>query len=142
MQISCISPKCNQFLSAIEWFHIKQSLCCVYTNKQLYISPVKFKCKIQGLMSMTNTHIKTILAAYLMLSIKVSCSIWNCSLIAHVMYIRKFNIKYLVMHKMQMHNGAISWLEYGSCVCKLLDYRPVHTHRPYSNCRLKGKVHN
>ena len=26
------------------------------------------------------------------------------------------HIHYLVMHSMQMHTGAISWLEYGSCV--------------------------
>ena len=28
-----------------------------------------------------------------------------------------FNIKYLVMHKVQVHNKAISYLVYGSCVC-------------------------
>ena len=26
------------------------------------------------------------------------------------------HINYLVMHRIQMHTGAISWLEYGSCV--------------------------
>ena len=31
--------------------------------------------------------------------------------------IQKFNTKYLVMYKVQMHTGAISKLEYGSCVC-------------------------
>ena len=31
--------------------------------------------------------------------------------------IQKFNIKYLVMYKVQMHTGVISKLEYGSCVC-------------------------
>ena len=30
---------------------------------------------------------------------------------------QKFNIKYLVMYKVQMHTGAKSKLDYGSCVC-------------------------
>ena len=28
-----------------------------------------------------------------------------------------FNIKYLMMHKVQVQNKAISYLVYGSCVC-------------------------
>ena len=31
--------------------------------------------------------------------------------------IQKFNIKYLITYKVQIHTGAISYLEYGSCVC-------------------------
>ena len=30
---------------------------------------------------------------------------------------QKLNIKYLVMYKVQIRTGAISYLEYGSCVC-------------------------
>ena len=54
-----------------------------------------------------------------------------------------FNIKYLVMYRVQMHAGAVSWLEYRSCVCTgdnpLADSRglsTVQTHKPYSNYRL------
>ena len=51
-----------------------------------------------------------------------------------------FYIKYLTMHKVHMHAGAISQLLYG-CVyvreiihsLKLVDYLSVHTHKPYYN---------
>ena len=51
----------------------------------------------------------------------------------HIPYvdIQKFNIKYLVMHKVQMHTGAIILLEYGSCVWT--GDNPVQLHKPYSN---------
>ena len=66
--------------------------------------------------------------------------------VAHVIYIRKFNFKYLVIDKVQMHTGAISWLEYGSCVytgdnpltdARRLSSRPVQTDEPYTNYLLK-----
>ena len=49
-----------------------------------------------------------------------------------------FNIKYLTMHKVHMHAGAIRQILYG-CVyvreiihlLKLVDYLLVHTHKPY-----------
>ena len=43
----------------------------------------------------------------------------NFSISSYCTYIdiQKFNTKYLVMYKVQMHTGAISKLEYGSCVC-------------------------
>ena len=37
-----------------------------------------------------------------------------------------FNNKYLVMHKVQVHNKAISYL------VKLVDYIPVQTDEPYT----------
>ena len=50
-----------------------------------------------------------------------------------------FNIKYLVMHKVQVHNKTISYLVYGSCVCigdnplaKAVDYLPIQTDEPYT----------
>ena len=55
-----------------------------------------------------------------------------------------FYIKYLTMHKVHMHAGAIKQLLYG-CVyiqeiihsLKLVDYLPVHTHNPYNNLHIK-----
>ena len=54
-----------------------------------------------------------------------------------------FYIKYLTMHKVHMHAGAIRQLLYG-CVyvreiilsLKLVDYPPVHTHKPYNNLHI------
>ena len=54
-----------------------------------------------------------------------------------------FYIQYLTMHKVDMHAGAIRQLLYG-CVyvreiihsLKLVDYLPVHTHKPYNNLLL------
>ena len=61
-------------------------------------------------------------------------------LIAPLSDISMFNIKYLTMHKVHMHAGAIRQLLYG-CVyvreiihsLKLVDYLPVHWHKPYNN---------
>ena len=54
-----------------------------------------------------------------------------------------FYINYLTMHKVHMYAGAIRQLLYG-CVyvreiihsLKLVDYLPVHTHKPYDNLHL------
>ena len=63
-----------------------------------------------------------------------------------------FYIEYLTMHKVHMHAGAIRQLLYGCAYVreiihslKLVDYPPVHAHKPYNNfhelvidlCRLK-----
>ena len=64
-------------------------------------------------------------------------------LIAPLSNIPMFYIKYLTMHKVHMHAGAIRQLVYG-CVyvreiihsLKLMDYPPVHTHKPYNNLHL------
>ena len=40
-------------------------------------------------------------------------------------------MKYLLMHKVQMHIGAISWVECGLCMCLPVDYLPVQMHKPY-----------
>ena len=54
-----------------------------------------------------------------------------------------FYIKYLTMHKVPMHAGAISQLLYGCAYAwkiihslKLVDYPPVHTHKPYNNVHM------
>ena len=54
-----------------------------------------------------------------------------------------FNIKYLTMHKVHMHAGAIRQLLYGCAYVrgiiyslKLVDYPPVHTHKPYNYLHL------
>ena len=54
-----------------------------------------------------------------------------------------FYIKYLTMHKVHMHAGAIRQLLFGCAYVreiihslKLVDYPPVHTHRPYNNLHL------
>ena len=57
-------------------------------------------------------------------------------------------IKYLTMHKVRKHAGAIRQLVYG-CVyareiihsLKLVDYLPVHTHKPYNNSHLYHQFH-
>ena len=59
-------------------------------------------------------------------------------LIAPLSDISMFYFKYLTTHKVHMHAGAIRQLLYG-CVyvreiihsLKLMDYLPVHTHKPY-----------
>ena len=45
--------------------------------------------------------------------------LWSYSINNYCTYIdiQKFNTKYLVMYKVQMHTGAISKLEYGPSVC-------------------------
>ena len=65
------------------------------------------------------------------------------SLIAHLSDIRMFNIRYLIMHKVHMHAGAIRQILYGCAhvreiihSLKLVDYPPVHTHKPYNNLHL------
>ena len=54
-----------------------------------------------------------------------------------------FYIKYLIMYKVHMHAGAIRKLLYGCAYVleiihslKLVDYLPVHTHKPYNNIHL------
>ena len=54
-----------------------------------------------------------------------------------------FYIKYLTMHKVHMHAGALRQLLYGRAYVreiihslKLVDYPPVHTHKPYNNLHL------
>ena len=54
-----------------------------------------------------------------------------------------FYIKYLTMHKVHVHASAIRQLLYGCAYVrkiihslKLVDYLPVHTHKPYSNLQI------
>ena len=54
-----------------------------------------------------------------------------------------FYIKNLTMHKVHMHAGAIRQLLYGCAyvreiinTLKLVDYPPVHTHKPYNNLHI------
>ena len=61
-------------------------------------------------------------------------------IIAHLSDIQMFYIKYLTMYKLHMHAGAIRKLLYGCAYereiihsLKLVDYLPVHTHKPYNN---------
>ena len=56
-----------------------------------------------------------------------------------------FYIKYLTMHKVHMHANAIRQLLYGCAYVqeiihslKLVDYPPVHTHKPYNNLHLSN----
>ena len=58
-----------------------------------------------------------------------------------------FYIKYLTMHKEHMRSGAIRQLLYGYAYVleiihslKLMDYPPVHTHKPYNNLHLIADV--
>ena len=60
-------------------------------------------------------------------------------LIAPLSDIPIFYIKYLTMHKLHKHAGAIRQLLYGCAYVreiihslKLVDYPPAHTHKPYS----------
>ena len=39
------------------------------------------------------------------------------NIIQHYCTVPMLSIKYLVMHKVQVHNKAISYLVYGSCIC-------------------------
>ena len=64
-------------------------------------------------------------------------------LIAPLRDIPMFYIKYLTMHKVHMHAGAIRQLEHGCAhlreiihSLKLVDYPPVHTHNPYNNLHM------
>ena len=52
------------------------------------------------------------------------------------------------MHKVHMHAGAIRQLLYGCAyvreiihLLKLVDYLPVHTHKPYNNLHIKYLRH-
>ena len=54
-----------------------------------------------------------------------------------------FNVKYLAMHNVQMHAGAISKLLYGFASIgriihslKFVDYLPLQTHTPHNNLHL------
>ena len=65
-------------------------------------------------------------------------------LISPLSDIPMFYIKYLTMHKVHMHAGAIRQLLYGCAYVrgiihslKLVDHPPVHTHKPYNNLHLK-----
>ena len=64
-------------------------------------------------------------------------------IIATLSDIPVFYIKYLTMHKVHMHAGAIRQLLYGCAYVrdiihslKLVDYPAVHTHKPYNNLHL------
>ena len=64
-------------------------------------------------------------------------------LIAPLSDIPIYYIKYLTMHKVQMHAGARRQLLYGYAYVleiinslKLMDYLPVHMHKPYNNLHL------
>ena len=64
-------------------------------------------------------------------------------IIAPLSDIRMFYISYLTMQKVHMHAGAIRQLLYGCAYVreiihsvKLVDYLPVHTHKPYNNLHL------
>ena len=55
-----------------------------------------------------------------------------------------FYIQYLTMHKVHMRAGAIRQLLYGCAyvreiinLLKLVDYLPVHTHKPYNNLHVE-----
>ena len=49
-----------------------------------------------------------------------------------------FYIKYLTMHKVHMHAGANGCAYVREIIhsIKLVDYLPVHTHKPYNNLHL------
>ena len=58
-----------------------------------------------------------------------------------------FFIRYLTMHKVHMHAGAIRRVLYGCTYVreiihslKIVDYLPVHTHKPYNNLHLMFSV--
>ena len=55
-----------------------------------------------------------------------------------------FNIKYLAMHLVQVHAGAIYKLVYGLAIIhlqKLVDYLPVQTHEPHNNYNMSLIYH-
>ena len=63
--------------------------------------------------------------------------------IAPLSDIPMFYIKYLTMHKVYIHAGAIRQLLYGCAYVreiihslKLVDYLLVHTHKPYNNLHI------
>ena len=56
-----------------------------------------------------------------------------------------FYIKYITMHNVYMHAGAIRQLLYGCAFVreiihslKLVEYPPVHMHKPYNNLHLSN----
>ena len=58
-----------------------------------------------------------------------------------------FDIKYLTMYKVHMYAGAIRQLFYGCAYVreiihwlKLVDYPPIHMHKPYNKLHLKSTV--
>ena len=58
-----------------------------------------------------------------------------------------FNVKYPTMYKVHMHAGAIRKLVYGCAYVrekihplKLMDYLPVHTHKPYNSVHIDSRV--
>ena len=64
-------------------------------------------------------------------------------IIAPLSDIPMFYIKYLTLHKLHMHAGEIRQLLYSSAYVQeiihslmLVDYPPVHTHKPYNNLQL------
>ena len=64
-------------------------------------------------------------------------------LIAPLSHLPMFYIKYLTMHKVHMHAGAIRQLLYGCAYereiihsLKLVDYLPIHTHKPENKLHL------
>ena len=68
------------------------------------------------------------------------CSWLLLVIVAPFSDIRMFYIRYLTMHKVNMHAGAIRQLLYGCAhvreiihSLKLVDYLPEHTHKPYNN---------
>ena len=85
------------------------------------------------------------MARFLQLTIPVFQANLNCSdeiihIITPLSDIPMFYMKYFTMNKVHMHAGAIRQLLYGSAYLreiihslKLVDYLPVHTHKPYNN---------
>ena len=68
-------------------------------------------------------------------------------LIAPLSDIRMVYIRYLTMHKVHMHAGAIKQLLYGCAhvqevihSLKLVDYLPLHTHTPYNNLHILTSI--
>ena len=64
-------------------------------------------------------------------------------LIAPLSDIATFYIQYLTMHKVHTHAGVIRQLLYGCAYereiihsLKLVDFLPVHTHKPYNNLHI------
>ena len=58
-----------------------------------------------------------------------------------------FYIKYLTLHKVHMHAGAIRQFLYGRAYVreiihslKLVDYHPVHTHKPYNKVNVAQNI--
>ena len=60
-----------------------------------------------------------------------------------------FYIKYLTMHKVHLHAGAIRQLLYGCAYVreiihsiKLVDYLPIHTHKLYNSLHVLNTFEN